>query len=170
MTDEMLQPVQKITSGTGLTVVTYEPTDGFRKVALNSLEAKGDLRVIEATYASLNIMFNQKEADEIRQKYLAKKTRILEITNHAYYDYTTVDRFDEVCMDTRYIDPKIYRIDVETLIYNDVVAYYTYTGNDRFAFEILSERYAREQRQFFDSLWEKCDRPVMGPHGRSSLF
>jgi hypothetical protein len=170
MTNSGMKKIESLNFGKDSKILVYDNIDGPRQVNRNSLRAKKELRVIEASYASLSVMFEQHEAEEIRKKFLKNRTKIYEITNHAYRDYTNVEGFDEICMDTRYIDPKRFTIDVETLIYDDVVAFYTYNGEDLFSFEVISERFAETQKRFFDSLWRTCERPVIGKGGRSSLF
>lgn len=56
--------------------------------------------------------------------------------------------------ESRYIPPDILTIDHQIDIYNDVVAYYSWHGNEIFGVEIYNEKVARLQKQIFDVLWK----------------
>jgi hypothetical protein len=151
-------------------IITYSGSEGLLKVTLNSLETRGELLTFETSYASLNEMFPKNKAEEIRKEFIRKKIKIRELNNKIYHEeYTGLKEFHEKVMQIRYINPKILDIKVETLIYNDVVAIYD-PKKDGFCIEVHSKELARQQRQLFNFIWEKGDRPIIGRGGRTSIF
>lgn len=121
------------------------------------------------TLASLSVMFSEEEAENLRKEFVKRGTKIKEITNKAYHDYTSVKEFHEKCMDIRYINPSILTIDPEILIYNDIVAFYSYDKNV-YAVEIKNEKFAKSQMDIFEVLWKKAERPILGVSGRTSII
>ncbi len=154
----------------GSKIITYSGKEGLEKVTLNSLEAKTNLCIYEIRF-SMNPFVDKKRADEIRREFMRRNIKTREITNQPYreQDYTDIPDYDKLYMDYRYIDPKKVKIDMETLIYNDVVAFYTYVDKI-FITEIHNEKLAKMQRQIFDYIWQIAEKPVVGKGGRSSLI
>jgi hypothetical protein len=150
-------------------LTTYEGIEGVKQVSLNSLKAKDNLYICEMSYASLNDIFSQKKAEDIRKQFLEKKTKIQEITNQVYHDYTDIKEFHEKCMEIRYIDPNKLNIKTEFMIYNDIVTFYSYK-KDYFAVEIKNHQFAQTQLELFKLIWNQAERPIIGKSGRSSIF
>ena len=151
-------------------VLVYTGNEGLLQVTLNSLKAKTGISIMEISY-SMNPFIPKEEADEIRKEFLERNIKVREITNQPFRDdnYTSVKEFDKKCMDYRYVDPKKLKIDVETLIYNNVTAFYTYK-DDPFCIEVYSEKLAKMQTQVFGYIWNIAERPIVGKGGRTSLF
>jgi len=152
-------------------IKTFEPgSKGLLQITEHSLEARGELLTFETTYASLNSMFTNEKAEEIRQGFLDRKIRIRELTNQMYHEqYTKNTDFHEQLVQIRYINPSKLKIEVETLVYNDVVALYQ-IKEDGFCIEIHSAELANQQRQLFEFIWKQADLPIIGKNGRTSMF
>lgn len=150
-------------------ITVYDGIEGVRIVNRNSLNAENGLYVFEMTLASLNSMFPEKEAEELRVEFLRRKIKIKEITNKAFHEYTKVKAFHDECMDIRYLSPEKFHIQTEVLIYNDIVAFYSYE-TDIFAVEVKNQRFAQTQKNIFELLWAQAERPVINISGRSSIF
>lgn len=56
--------------------------------------------------------------------------------------------------DSRYISEKILMVNHNVDIYNDVLAYYYWQGNEIFGVEIYNERVAKFEKQLFDIVWK----------------
>lgn len=150
-------------------VTTYKGVEGVRTVSRNSLNAKGNLYICEMSFASLNVIFSKNEAEEMRKEFVKRKINIKEITNKAYHEYTGIREFNEKCMEIRYLNPDKFNIESEFLIYDDIVAFYSYSG-DIFAVEIKNAEFAQTQLQMFNLIWDLAERPIVGKNGRSSMF
>ena len=151
-------------------IISYSGKEGLLKVTTNSLEAKGELLVFETSYASLNNLFSKKQAEDIRAKFLERKIKVRELTNHAFHEqYTNVPDFHEKVMNIRYVNPNKLNIQVESLVYNTIVALYEPKENG-FCVEIHSKELADQQRQLFEFIWKQADRPIIGKGGRTSIF
>ena len=72
-------------------------------------------------------------------------------------------------MNIRYVNPNKLNIQVETLVYNTIVALYEPKENG-FCVEIHSKELADQQRQLFEFIWKQADRPIIGKGGRTSIF
>jgi len=150
-------------------ISTYEGIEGVKIVSKNSLNAKGNLYIYEMSFASLNVIFTKNEAEDMRKEFVKKNIKIKEITNKAYQEYTNVKEFDEKCMEIRYLNPNKFNVKSEFLIYDDIVAFYSYI-NDIFAVEIKNRAFAQTQLQIFNLMWNLAERPIIGKGGRSSMF
>lgn len=154
---------------TKTTLKHYSGLKEVQQITHNSVRAKGKLRIYEMVYASLNELFTPEEATALRKQFVANRVQVYELTNAAYKDkIEDVPGFDELT-EVRYIDPKQIHYQAETIIYDDVVAFYTY-GDDAYGVEIIDKAFAETQKQIFDQLWRKASRPVIGRGGRSSLI
>ncbi|MFH1838241.1 MAG: hypothetical protein ABH808_01950 [Candidatus Kuenenbacteria bacterium] len=151
------------------TITSYEGKEGVKTITRNSLNAKDNLYICEMSLASLNEIFSEQEAENIRKEFLAKNTKIKEITNQVYHEYTDIKEFDEKCMEIRYLSSDKFDIKTEYLIYNDIVAFYSYK-DEFFAVEIKNAKFAQTQLNIFKLLWNQAERPIIGRGGRSSIF
>lgn len=151
-------------------IKTYSGIDGLLEITRNSLRAKGELLIFETSYASLNDMFSRDQADKIRIGLFKNNIKVRELTNRVYHEpYTEIEGFHEKMVDIRYIDPSKLNIEIETLVYNDVVAIYQPKKAD-ICVEIYSKQLANQQRQLFEFVWKKADKPIIGKGGRTSIF
>ena len=166
----MKKEILEIIGAEDSTITTYEGIEGVKTISRNSLNAKDDLYIYEMSYASLNEIFEKEEAEDIRKQFVSKNIKIKEITNQAYYEYTGIKEFQEKCMEIRYLSPDKFDIKTEFLIYNDIVAFYSYQKGDVFAVEIKNQRLAQTQLEIFKLMWSQAERPVFGRSGRSSIF
>lgn len=150
-------------------ILEYHGLDQVRKMTYHSLQAEGVLRIYEMVYASLNELFDEKEATKLRQAFVKNKVQVHELSNAPYRDRDiTVPGFYEL-VEERCIDPRRVAYETEILIYNDVVAFYTYDKKAH-GVEIQDGGFAKTQAQIFDQLWQKASRPITGYNGRTSLF
>ena len=57
--------------------------------------------------------------------------------------------------DARYVEARTFAIDHSTIIYDNVVAYYSWKDSEIFGIEIYNQEIADGQRKFFEMLWER---------------
>jgi len=150
-------------------IMEYKGIDGVRQITLNSLKTKGELRIYEIVYSSLNQMFSDKEAEELRSRFVKNNITIKELTNMPYKDMEYMTEGYEALTEIRYVGPETIKYETEVIIYNDTVAFYSY-GKSSKGVEIIDKDFASIQKQIFDQIWKKGARPVIGKGGRSSLI
>jgi hypothetical protein len=148
----------------------YIGIEGVKSITINSLRAKGTLRIYEKVYASLNEMFGKDEANDLRRKFMSNGVFVRELTNQPYKDsdHEEVPGFKET-FEVRYLSKDKVEYFKEVIIYDDVVAFYSY-GDEPYGVEVTDADFARTQAQIFDVLWAKASRPVIGRGGRSSMI
>jgi DNA-binding MarR family transcriptional regulator len=61
---------------------------------------------------------------------------------------------DWLFWESRYVPESVLTVNLNMEIYNDVVAYYYWQGDEIFGVEIYNERVAKFQKQMFDVLWK----------------
>lgn len=151
--------------------IRHYKKDAARQITLNSLACEGVLRIYEIVYNSVDSIFSEDEANEFRQEIVKRGIHTLELTNTPYREDSQLTKIKGFMnsFDVRYIDPNQVKYSTEVVIYNDVVAFYSY-GKGGQGVEIEDAGYAQMQKQIFDALWRKASRPVIGKSGRSSLI
>jgi len=143
--------------------------EGLEQMTYNSLRAEGDLYIYEMQ-SSMGAFVSQETAERFRRVWVERGTRIHQMTNLTRVgDFTEVEQLTWL-WDIRYIDPEILRIEFETLIYNDVVAMYSYGGGEVFGVEIRNQALAKMQKQIFVAM-QALARPleIRSPRGVAEL-
>lgn len=64
----------------------YRGLTAVQKITWHSLEAKGAVRIYEKVYASLNELFGDSEAAELRAELVRRGIVVRELTNAPYCD------------------------------------------------------------------------------------
>ncbi len=151
-------------------IQTYYGKEGVAHITRNSLEAKNHLYIYETSYASLNDIFGYDEAEIVRKDFISRKIKVFELTNQHFHEkYTKQVEFHEKVMNIRCISPQIFKIELETLIYNNVVAFYT-LDEPVYGVEIVNQHFANEQIKLFKILWQQGDLPIIGKGGKTSVI
>ncbi len=145
------------THGSPAKVVYYKGKDGLKQVTWNSTKAHGILRVIEMAN-DMSDFLDQEFSEKVRQEFINQKlTSSRQLTNLVHLKpYTQVSEFALMIQDYRYIDPNIFTIEIEMLIYNQVVAIYQFKDNQVFCIEIYNQPLTRMMQQFYDLLWNQA--------------
>ncbi|KKU56858.1 hypothetical protein A3H89_05520 [Candidatus Amesbacteria bacterium RIFCSPLOWO2_02_FULL_48_11] len=150
------------------TVLNYSGQDGLKQVTLNSLTAKNELVIFEI--GTMSSFLDYDFSEKVRKIFVDKKIKVREITNHDSQDpWTQVEEFVKKFWDCRYINPQTLKIDIETLVYNDTVALYSYKNGHIFCVEIRNPNLAKMQKQMFDFVWSQAKKLKIGPGGSTSL-
>ena len=135
-------------------VIYYEGAEGIKQVTWNSTKTK---ELVLYGIGSMNSLpgVGRAFAEKVRQEMLNKKAHTRELTNQkTNKGFSKLSEYVKDYFEQRCIDPKILKIEVETLIYNDVVALYHVDEKDPFCVEIHNPKLAQQQKQLFNYVWE----------------
>lgn len=149
-------------------VFNYSGEEGLKKVTLNSLKAKKELLIYEID--TMNSFLNYGFSEDVRKGFIKNNIHVRELMNHPEQEkWTEVEEFVKNYWQCRYVDPKILKTNVETLIYNNVVAFYDYKDGKIFCVEIHNKKLADMQKQVFNFVWEYAQKVKVGVGGSTTL-
>lgn len=139
-------------------IVRYSGIEGLKLVTWNSTKALGELRIFEMV-TDMSAYFDFGFSERVRMEFLKKGLKNLyQLTNLPQFGpWTNIEEFIDIC-EFRYIDPKEFSLQVEIVVYNDVVAMYKLSGREIFCIEIHNADLARMQKQIFDFVWERSQK------------
>lgn len=150
-------------------VINYSGVEGLKQVTINSLKAKGEIRIFEIE--NMGSFLNFGFCEEIRTEFIKRKIKVKELSNQKNQKpWTEVSKFVKYNWDCRYIDPKILEAKVELLIYNEVTAIYSYKNNQIFCVEIYNKNLAETQKQIFDFMWHYAQKLRIKEGGATELW
>lgn len=136
-------------------IVRYEGLDGLKQVTWNTTKATGILRVFEL--ATMDTFLDFDFCERVRIEYGRrglKESR--QLTNQSMiHPWTNVEEFVNIWQ-CRYIDPKDIELQMEIVVYNDVVAMYQYKEKSIFCVEIYNKDLAETQKHFYDFIWNQA--------------
>lgn len=141
-------------------VIYYHGVEGIRQMTWNILRTKGVYRTYSYRYwedilgknfvLKLNEEMVRRGFEEVHDlysdQYLQYKSDWLKI-------HKKKPEGDWSFWDARYIPEDVLTIDQNLDVYNNVVAYYYWEGDETFGVEIINERVAKFQKQMHDVLW-----------------
>ncbi len=149
-------------------VINYKGQEGLEQVTLNSTKAKGEILLFEIE--NMSSFLNYGFCEDVRKTFVKNKIHIRELTNQSIQEsWTKIEEFVNDYWTCRYIDPNILKMNIEVLIYNDVVAFYNYKDGDIFCVEIYNQKLADMQKQIFDFMWHYGKEVKVGEGGSTSL-
>lgn len=137
-------------SPTHTKIVEYKGVDGLKQMNFNLSKAKEEFRVFEL--AGLDKHLGKHFAEKMRERYSKLKT--YDLTNNP--NRTNEPGINSSTSETRYIDPKIFKIEFEMYVYDNCVGLLSYEAEDIFGVEIYSDKLARQQKNLFDLLWKQA--------------
>ncbi len=133
-------------------IIEYRGVDGLKQMNWNLTKAEKEFRVLELS--GLDKHLGKHFADKMRSRFNEKGLTSYDLTNRKNRSREPGAESDQAF--TRYIDPKLFTIEFETYIYNNVVTLLSYDSNDVFGVEIHNDKLARQQKQLFDLLWSQA--------------
>lgn len=149
-------------------VINYVGIEGLKQVTVNSLRAKGELRIFEIE--NMGSFLNFGFCEEVRQGFIDRNIHVKELTNQENQPaWTKVQKFVDGYWECRYVDPKVLQTHLEMVIYNDVVALYAYKEKHIFCVEIYNPNLATMQKQMFDFIWRYSEPLIIGSGGAARL-
>ncbi len=133
-------------------IAEYRGVDGLKQMNFNLTKADGEYRVLEL--AGLDKLLGTHFADKMRSITRDKGTQTYDLTNNPNRA-NEPGVFNNQHSKARYIDPKIFKIQFETFIYNNCVALLSY--EHAVGVEIYNDKLAAQQKQIFDLLWSQAE-------------
>jgi len=141
-----------ISSGYKSQVNYFTGRRGLEQITFNSLKAKSDLYIYEIN-SSMEAFTRRETTERFREIWAERGTVIHQLTNRTeFQDFTEVSKIVTDLWDVRYISPEVLTINFETLIYNDIVALYSYGDHEVFGVEIKNPNLAEMQIQIFRAM------------------
>ncbi len=146
-------------------VIYYHGREGIKQMTWHILRCKGLYRTY--SYRFWEEMTGEKFVIKFNEKMVKQKFKVHDLYSDQYLKYKenwlkihgTKPEGDWSWWIARYIPEKILLIDQNIEIYNDVVAYYHWQGEETFGVEIYNERVAAFHKQMHDLVW-KIAKPV----------
>lgn len=154
--EKILETSSIQTTSTGIQF--YQGEDGIKQLLWNETKAKGE--VVSILYENIQ----GKTAEKFFDRWVGKCNELglhfrsivsdsfLE-SQEAWYSNHVNERLKN--WQARYLDSKVFNISHTSIIYDDVVAYYSWRDNEIFGIEIHNMDIANAQRELFELLWSK---------------
>jgi sugar-specific transcriptional regulator TrmB len=151
-------------------VVYYKGVEGLKQITWNSLKAKDGIRIYEIS--NMEGFLDKEFSEKVRFELLQRKIFDCQLTNLTYSPpFTIYSEYVRNYWDYRYIDPKILNIQIETLVYNDTYAMYSYEEGEIFGVEIHNKKLAQMQKQIFDIVFATAKKiTIVSDAGEAKLL
>lgn len=143
----------QVESPTTSRIAEYRGVEGLKQMNFNLTKADKEYRVFEL--AGLDKLLGKHFADKMRTITREKRMNTYDLTNNKNRANES-GVIENPLAATRYIDPSVFKIQFETLIYNNCVALLSYDKEDIFGVEIYNDKLAAQQKQLFDLLWSQA--------------
>ena len=148
-------------------IYTSDQIEDIVEISKRSAESKNGIRIIELS--DLGDIIPKKDAEQMRRLFIKYKTQVKQLTNHKRFQaWTEVDEFIGQCLSVKYIDPELLPINLEVLLFDDVVAYYGVEPTVTLTV-IENKLFAEQQRHLFDNFWKIAD-PVQLSNDGSTTY
>jgi len=148
-------------------VLTSNDLADIARVTARSTKSKNDIRIIELS--SLEKVIPLDKAERMRQKWLDNGIQVKQLTNlRGFEPWTEVKDFVDKSMSVRFVPRDVLPIDMEVLMFDDVVALYRVQPMVEVVI-IENAAFADQQRALFDSFWQIAD-PVQLRHDGSTTY
>lgn len=136
-------------------VFTSTDIQDIESVTLRSTYSKSGIRIIELS--SLDDVLPFKKAEVMRGKWLKNNIQVKQLTNlRGFEPWTEVKGFVDGCMNVRFVPKDVLPINMEVLMFDDVVALYRVKPSVEVII-IENAAFAIQQRALFDSFWQIAD-------------
>lgn len=148
-------------------VVYYRGREGIRQMAWHLLRTKGTYYTY--SYRFWDEILGEKFTLSLNEEMVRVKLKVRDIFSDQYFDYKKEwlkihghkPKGDWSFWHSRYISEKTLKVDQNIDIYNDIVAYYYWQGEETFGVEIYNDRVAKFHKQMHEVMW-KIAKPT--PH------
>jgi predicted transcriptional regulator len=134
----------------------YKGIEGLKTVTWNSTKARGTLRLFELA-TDLGTFLDFDFAERVRLEFVNQGLdSSKQLTNISKFGpWTNIEEFVEIWK-CKYISTNALHFEVETLVYNDVVAMYQFRDEEMFCIEIYNRDLAQNHKNLFDYLWKNA--------------
>ncbi|MEM6997710.1 MAG: helix-turn-helix domain-containing protein [Patescibacteria group bacterium] len=138
----------------GTKIFQYKGVEGLKQANYNLTKAKGEYRVFEMAPLEGHRNITKHFARKMQQRTHDAGLTTYDLTNNPKRR-EIADETDKLRDKTKiaYIDPKVFEIEFETYIYDDVVGVLNYEHDDLVCLEIHNPALASQQKQLFDLVW-----------------
>jgi DNA-binding MarR family transcriptional regulator len=141
-------------------VVFYHGREGIRQMAWHLLRSVGLYRTY--SYRFWDELLGSKFTLDLNQEMVKAKLKVHDLFSDQYFEYKkewlrihgAKPPGDWSWWKSKYISEKTLKIDQNIDIYNNVVAYYHWQGNETFGVEIYNQRVADFHKQMHDIVWK----------------
>ena len=141
-------------------VVYYRGRAGIRQMSWHLLRTQGLYRTY--SYRFWDEVLGEKFTLSLNQEMVKIKLKVHDLFSDQYFDYKkdwqrvhgSKPPGDWSWWHSRYISEKILKIDQNIDVYNDVVAYYHWEGDETFGVEIYNPKVALFHKQMHDVIWK----------------
>lgn len=130
------------------------------------IQARDGIRIIELS--SLGDIIPYRTAESIRRRLMSNSVQVRQLTNHRSFEsWTGVPGYIEACMDIRHISEELLPIEVELLIFDDIVAMYQLEPQVSVTI-IEHAAFAAQQKALFDNFWRIADKLDLKEYGSTT--
>ncbi len=137
-------------------VLYYRGQSGIKQMLWNILKTEGEFRGY--TYITPVEAIGKKFSVEWALEFNLRKIKARDLYSDSYLLSIKKNPYPKIISwptwESKYISPEIISIDHQIDIYNDVVAYYDWSGTEIFGVEIHNQKVANLQKQIFDAMWK----------------
>lgn len=137
-------------------IIFFRGRSGIQQLLWNTLRVVKGSEQVGYGYLDWNDTAGEKFAEKLRQKYVEKGIKALEIQNEILEDdkFTTNKVYLDKYYRCRIIPKSEIEFNHDTYIYNDVFAFCHIYKGELFGVEIHNKEIAKTQRQIFYQLWK----------------
>lgn len=129
-------------------VLFYKGKEGLKQIYWNAMNATREC--LSYTVQSLEDTIGEEPADSWKREFSARRLRLRELVGVGRV--ANIDKVDNR-IDSRFISADILEINQQIIIYNDVLAYFSFVDDEAFGVEIYNKNTAKIQRQLFEIVW-----------------
>lgn len=142
------------TTTKGSKVIEYKGPDGLKQINFNLTKAHKEFCVYEVAHLDEHIGMPASFVNRLRRTWIDKKITSRDLTNNTgWKPHNEIGDPDHKYQQASLISPDIFCIELETLVYNDCIAYLQYDKGEVFGVEIYNEMLAAQQKQLFNLVW-----------------
>ncbi|MFA9288330.1 MAG: TrmB family transcriptional regulator [Weeksellaceae bacterium] len=150
----MLHPMMNLQQP-GTEVIMYRGVEGIKQMIWNTLEAKSE--IVGYTYREMDELVGETYDQSWREEFKARDLSMRDIYSDVYLESIKGKKDNQLVSDlkfeSRYIAEKHLTINHQIDIYNDIVAFYSWQGEEIYGVEIHNAKLAQMQRQMFEIVW-----------------
>ena len=133
-------------------ILYYKGAEGLKQVTWNTLKSKEVFRIYEVNL--MHAFLDHEFSEKVRTEFALRDIKVHQLTNHDYFDPFTKIAKHVQDWTLKYIPTEKLNIKVESCLYNDVYALYSFEKDNVFCVEIYNQNLADMQKQIFDLIWE----------------
>jgi sugar-specific transcriptional regulator TrmB len=134
----------------------YHGKSGIEQMVWNVLRTKSE--VVGYTFRDLSHFVGEKFMREFSAEFKRRNLKMRDIYGDEYKSSEPIDNDWGKNVESRYLPKSILSIPHQTDIYDGVVSFYSWSGEEVWGSEIYNEKVAIMQKQLFELAWEKAEK------------